>query len=223
VGPGAAIHAGSIPELAFTVQDAAPVQHAAAPALRFALRIESMDGQAIRSILLDTQVQIAARRRGYDDAARDRLFELFGPAHSWGTTLRTLLWTRTTLVVPPFRDETVVDLAVPCSYDLEVAASRYFDALKDGEVPLEFLFSGTVFFSGAGGLLQAARISWDKEAEYRLPVAVWKETLERHFPRTAWLRLGKDGFDRLCAYKSRRALATWDDVVDALLPPGEEA
>src|ERR687886_2354607 len=102
MGPGAAIHAGSIPELAFAVQDAAPVEHAAAPALRFAVRIESMDGQAIRSILLDTQVQIAARRRGYDDAARDRLFELFGPAPSWGATLRTLLWTRTTLVVPPF-------------------------------------------------------------------------------------------------------------------------
>jgi hypothetical protein len=222
VGPGAAIHAGSIPELAFAVRDAAPLEHAAAPTLRFALRIESMDGQAIRSILLDTQVQIAARRRGYDAAAHDRLFELFGPAESWGTTLRTLLWTRTTLVVPPFRGETVVDLLVPCSYDLEVAASRYFDALGDGEVPLEFLFSGTLFFGGPGGLLQAARISWEKEAEYRLPVAVWKETMERHFPGTAWVRLDRDGFDRLCAYKSRRALATWNDVVDALLPAGEE-
>ena len=223
MGPDAAIHAGSIPELAFAVQDAAPVEHAAAPTLRFALRIESMDGRPIRSILLDTQVQIAARRRTYDDAARDRLFELFGAPAGWGTTLRTLLWTRTTLVVPPFRAETVADLPVPCSYDLDVAASRYFDALRDGDVPLEFLFSGTVFFSGPGGLLQTARIPWEKEAEYRLPVAVWRQTMERHFPGTAWLRLGRDGFDRLCAYKSRRALATWDDVVDALLPAGEEA
>ena len=93
---------------------------------------------------------------------------------------------------------------MPCSYDMEVLASKYFDALEDGEVPLEFLFSGTVFYAGAGGLLQIARISWEQEAEYRLPVSVWKETMEAHFRGTAWLRLGKERFDRLCAFKSRR-------------------
>jgi predicted alpha-1,6-mannanase (GH76 family) len=81
-------------------------------------------------------------------------------------------------------------------------------------VPLEFLFSGTVFY---GAPLQAARISWDSEAEYRLPVRVWKETMERHFRDTAWLRLRKERFDRLADYKSRRALATWEDVIDELL------
>ena len=103
----------------------------------------------MRSVLLDVQIQIAARRRGYDAGAHDRLFELFGPVADWGTTLRTLLWTRTTLVVPAFEGSTVVDLDVPCRYDLEVAASRYLDALADGEVPLEFLFSGSVFYTGA--------------------------------------------------------------------------
>lgn len=201
----------SIPQLAFAVVDAAPLEHAAAPTLRFAIGV---DGPPVRSILLDVQIQIAARRRGYDAAAHDRLFELFGPQDAWGTTLRTLPWTRTTVVVPPFEDSTVVDVLVPCSYDLEVTASRYFDALEDGEVPLEFLFSGTVF---AGTPLQATRISWESEAAYRLPVRVWKETLERHFRDTAWLRLRKDRFDRLAAYKSRRALARWEDVIDELL------
>jgi hypothetical protein len=106
---------------------------------------------------------------------------------------------------------------VPCSYDLEVLASRYFDALGDGEVPLEFLFSGTVF---AGTPLQVTRISWEKEAEYRLPVSVWKETLDRHFRGTAWLRLGKPAFDRLSAYKSSHALASWDEAIDGLLEEG---
>jgi hypothetical protein len=209
-----AVSPATVPELAFAVEGAAPLEHAAAPTLRFALRIESLDERPIKSILLDTQIQIAARRRPYDAAAHDRLFELFGPSANWGTSLRTLLWTRTTRVVPPFTGDTVVDLDVPCSYDLEVIASRYFDALADGDVPLEFLFSGTVF---AGTPLQVTRLSWEQEAEYRLPVSVWKETLERHFRGTAWLRLGKDAFDRLSAYKSRHALASWDEAVDGLL------
>jgi hypothetical protein len=209
--------AAALPELAFAVTDAAPLERAAAPTLRFTLRVERVGGGPIRSLLLDTQIQIAARRRGYDAAAHDRLFELFGPPEAWGTSLRTLLWSRTTLVVPPFTDSTVVELAVPCSYDLEVAASRYFDALADGDVPLEFLFSGSVFYDGPDGRLQTIRLSWEQEAGYRLPVAVWKETLDRHFRGTAWLRLGKDAFDRLSAYKSRNALARWDDVVDELL------
>jgi hypothetical protein len=203
------------PELAFAVEDAARVEYAAVPTLRFALRIDA--DVPIRSMMLDAQVQIAARRRGYDRAAHDRLFELFGPVENWSSSLRTLLWTRTTLVVPPFTGSTVANLDVTCTYDLEVAASRYFDALGDGDVPLEFLFSGSVFY---GDVLQAARISWEQEAEYRLPVAVWKETMERHFPGTAWMRLPKESFDKLAAYKSRNALASWEDVVDRLLGEG---
>jgi hypothetical protein len=206
-----------VPELAFSVQDAARVEHAAAPTLRFALRVETLGGEPVRSILLDTQLQIAARRRAYDDGAKERLFELFGPAAAWGTTLRTLLWTRSTLVVPPFTGSTVVDLDVPCSYDLEVVASRYFDALEGGEVPLELLFSGSVFYTGAGGGLQTARIPWEREAEYRLPVRVWRETLEGHFRDTTYLRLRKESFDRLAAYKARHALASWEDALDLLL------
>jgi hypothetical protein len=96
-------------------------------------------------------------------------------------------------------------------------ASRYFDALEDGEVPLEFLFSGSVFYAGEDGRLQTARLSWEQEAAYRLPVAVWKETLERYFRGTAWVRMPKASFDRLAAYKARHALATWGDALDALL------
>ena len=209
--------AGSIPELAFAVLDAAPVTYAAAPTLAFSLRIDCDGERAIRSVLLDTQLQIAARRRAYDEGSRERLTELFGPVKDWGTTLHTLLWTRTTLSVPAFTGSTVVDLPVPCSYDMEVIASKYLDALPGGEVPLEFLFSGTVFYAGAGGQLQAARISWEGDAEYTMPVRVWRETMDHYFPGSAWLRLPKDSFDHLCAYKARHALPSWEAVVDALL------
>jgi hypothetical protein len=202
------------PEVDFAVTGAARVEHAAVPTLRFALRVSA--DAPVRSVLLDVQIRIAARRRAYDAAAHDRLFELFGPVRDWGTTLRTLLWTRTTLVVPAFTGETTVDLDVPCSYDLEVAASRYLDALSGGDVPLELMFSGSVFYA-EDGRLQTVRLSWEKEAAYALPVRVWKETMERYFNGTAWLRLRKDSFDRLSAFKSRHALATWDDALDVLL------
>src|SRR3954447_23401038 len=221
-GPWAAAEAAAIPELRFAVRGAERVEYAAVPTLAFAVAIEAADGRPIRSVLLDVQIRIAARRRRYEASATDRLFDLFGPREAWGTTMGSLLWTRATIVVPPFTGATVAQLPVVCTYDLDVAATRYFDALADGDVPLEFLFSGSVFYAGPGGQLQTARLSWEHEAEYRLPVALWKETLDRHFPGTAWLRLPKDAFDRLCAYKARNALATWDQVVDALLPEEQE-
>lgn len=216
-GPSA-IAADSIPELAFEVVDADRVEHSAVPTLRFVLRVDSAGGQPIRSIVLDTQIRIATRRRAYDPASHDRLFELFGAPADWGTNLQSLLWTRATSVVPPFTGSARVELQVACSYDLEVSASRYFDALDDGHVPLEFLFSGTVFYSNAAGLLQTVRIPWDLEAGFRMPVALWKETMDAHFPGSAWLRLDKERYDRLAAYRSREALPTWEHVVDRLLP-----
>ena len=210
------------PELGFAVRGAARVEHAAVPTLAFTIAVEAPGDTAIRSVLLDVQLQMAARRRAYDAASQVRLFEVFGPAANWGATLRTLLWTRSTLVVPPFTGATTAELLVPCSYDMDVLATRYFDALEDGEVPLEFLFSGSVFYAGPGGLLQVARISWEQEAGFRLPVALWRETLDRHFRGTAWVRLDKERFDRLATFKARRALASWDDALDLLLPPGDE-
>ncbi len=208
--------AGAIPELDFAVLDVAPVPHAAVPTLRFDVRIGAA-GAAIRSIVLETQIQIAARRRGYDGPTEERLYELFGEPERWGATLRTLLWTRTTQVVPAFTGETVVGLTVPCTYDFEVTASRYLDAVRDGDVPLELLFGGTLFYSADDGRLQTARIAWDREAEYRLPARVWRETMDRWFAGTVWVRLRRETFDRLQGHKSRNALTSWDETLDSLL------
>ena len=212
----------AMPRLRFAVTGAWPVDHTAVPTIGFGVRVGSEDGRAIRSVLLDTQIQIAARRRPYDASSTERLFELFGATKDWGTTLRTLLWTRVTAVVPPFTGETDVELHVPCTYDLDVTASRYFAALDGGDVPLEFLFSGTVFYAEPSGALQAGRISWEHDAELRMPLAVWREAMEGHFRDTSWLRLRKDAIDRLAAYRARHALPTWEDALDALLPPGPE-
>jgi hypothetical protein len=208
---------GEVPRLRFSVVDSSSVRHAAAPTLEFALRIDAPDGTPIRSVLLDVQLQVTARQRGYDAAAQRQLLELFGAPERWATTLRTLPWTRLTVVVPPFDASTVVALTVPCSYDLEVSASRYFAALHDGEVPLEFLFSGSVFYATPLGALQTARIAWDHEVHYRMPVAVWRQALDAHFPGSAWLRLSRDRFEALCAFKAQHAFTSWDAAIDALL------
>lgn len=205
------------PELHFAVEHAAPLDYAAVPTLKFALRVDAAGGQPIRSVLLDVQLQIAARQRRYSEGEGERLLELFGTPDRWGTTLRTLPWTRTTVVVPPFTGSAVVDLLIPCTYDLEVTAARYFAALEDGEVPLELLFSGSVFFATPAGALQTARIAWDSDVDYRMPVAVWRQTMDRHFPGCAWLRLGRESFERLCAYKARHAFESWDAAVDSLI------
>jgi uncharacterized protein DUF6084 len=212
--------AEAIPDLAFQVEDAVPERYSAAPTLNFALRIERVGGGPVRSILLDTQLQIAARRRPYGENEQAWLIELFGTPERWGTTLRTLLWTRTTLVVPPFSDSVEVNLPVACSYDLEANAASYLSGLEEGDVPLEFLFSGSVFYTGPGGMLQTARISWDREAEYRLPVRTWREAMDRHFPDSAWLRLGRPAFDGLRAYKAEHGLRTLEDAVERLLGDG---
>jgi hypothetical protein len=206
-----------VPDLDFRVEGAEVLEFAAVPSLLFKLRIENLEDEPVRSVALNTQVRIAARQRHYEASEQERLRELFGEPSAWANTLRSLLWTHTVLQVPRFSGSTVVDMPVTCTYDLEVVAAKYFYALEGGEVPLEFLFSGTVFYAAEGGRLQTARISWEKEAEFRLPVRLWKEMMEHYFPNSAWIRLRKDAFDELYDYKVRKGCPTWEAAVESLL------
>jgi hypothetical protein len=210
---------GGPPSLTITVEDAAVAEFAVVPSLRFRTRVDA-GAATVRSVTLTAQIRVAADRRHYDQAARERLVELFGPPEGWGRTVRSLLWTHATCQVPGFAGSTVVDIPVSCTYDFEVAVAKYFHALDDGEVPLEFLFSGTVFYAD-GGLLRAAHISWETESAYRMPVRVWKDAMDHYFPGSAWLRLPRATFDRLYAFKARNTLATWEDAVEALLAAGD--
>src|SRR5512133_3534089 len=109
--------APATPALAFAVEGAEAVRYAAAPTIAFRLRIDS--DAAVRSLSLTTQIRIAVTRRTYDATDEERLVELFGEPSRWGQTLRSLLWTQATLVVPPFTGTTVVDLPVACTYDFD--------------------------------------------------------------------------------------------------------
>jgi hypothetical protein len=212
----------AVPDLEFKLEGVEVADFAAIPSLVFKLRIENLEDEPVRSVALNTQIRIAATGRHYEAAEQERLLELFGEPSRWKDTLRSLLWTHTVLQVPRFSGSTVVDMPVACTYDLEVVAAKYFYALQDGEVPLEFLFSGTIFYAGEDGRLQTTRISWEKEAEFRLPVRLWKEMMDQYFPNSAWVRLRKDVFDQLYDYKVRKGLPTWEATVEALLRASEQ-
>lgn len=205
-------------DLSYTVVDVEPQCYAAAPALAFKLRIASSDpAQTIHNVLLQCQIQIESTRRRYTPDEQRRLVDLFGAPDRWSETLRTMLWTHASVMVPPFQGETLVDLPVPCTFDFNVAATKYFHGLADGDVPLEFLFSGSIFYPAVGGGLQVARIAWDKEAKYRLPLAAWKEMMDHYYPNSAWLSLPRATFERLYDFKLRSGIPTWEQTVEALL------
>lgn len=212
-----------MPDVTFQVGSAAPVRFAAAPTLGFAVRISAAEpDEPIDAVALRCQLRIEATRRPYTPAEQPKLRDLFGEVARWSQTLRSLLWTHVSTVVPAFRGSTTVDLQVPCSFDFNLAVTKYFDALEEGEVPLTFLFSGTVFHAGADGRLQAVPIPWDREASFRLPVPVWHDLMAHYYPGTAWLCLERDTFDRLNAYKTRRGHPTWERALDTLLAAAQE-
>ncbi|MDQ2731810.1 MAG: DUF6084 family protein, partial [Armatimonadota bacterium] len=190
-----------MPDLSFRVVGAECLPYAASPTLLFRVGIENkIPDEEVHSIILRSQIRIETMRRQYDKEAEERLVELFGEPHRWGETLRSLLWTQSTAVVSQFTGSTVAELPITCTYDFEIAAAKYFYALKDGEAPLLFLFSGTVFYRREAQGLQIAQIPWSKEAQFRLPVSVWREVMDRYFPNSSWLRLRQDLFDRLYLY-----------------------
>jgi hypothetical protein len=208
-----------MPDLSFEVETTEAVPFAAAPLLAFKLRISNRETEEpIHTIALRCQIMIDPQNRRYTAEDQERLRDLFGEPERWGQTLRAMLWTHTNVVVRSFTGSTVVDLPVPCTFDFNVAATKYFAGLEDGEVPLSLLFSGTVFYATEDGSLQVAQISWEKEARYRMPVRVWKEMMNLYYPNTAWLCLRKDVFDRLYRYKVRRGIPTWEQTLESMLP-----
>ena len=207
-----------MPDLSFQVDGAEAVPFAASPLLVFKLRVTNTDrAEQIQTVALRCQIQIEATHRRYSPQEQERLLDLFGEPERWGQTLRTMLWTHASVIVKPFQGSALVDLPVPCTFDFNVAAAKYFAGLEDGEVPVCLLFSGTVFYEGGDGALQVSQISWEKEAKYRLPVRVWQEMMDHYYPNSAWLSLRRDVFDRLYQYKMRRGIPTWEQALESLL------
>jgi hypothetical protein len=203
-------------DLSFTVTGAHAEKHTASPALTFRIRIREAAGAPVHALLLRVGIQIHPRGRKYATQEQERLCDLFGSAERWHETVRPVIWSNTTLVTSEFAGELQTDLTIPCTYDMEVAPTKFFNSLDDGEVPLLFLFSGTVFAKAEGGF-RVEQIPWEKEARFRLPVQIWKDAIESHFPKCGWIRLRRSSLDALQRIKSREALFSWDDVIETLV------
>lgn len=203
-------------ELAIEVIDGRAEPYAAVPTLLLRLAITEPSGDPVHAIALRAQIQIEPQRRRYSKEEEARLLELFGEQPQWGESLRPFLWTHATTMLTGFTGRTEVDLPVTCSYDFEVAAAKYLHSMSDGEIPLALLFSGTVF-ARRDGVVSVQPVAWHVEANYRLPVRVWRDLMDQYFPNSGWIRLRRDTIDALTRYKAERAIPSWEDTFELLL------
>ena len=203
-------------ELVFDCTGVRPDRYAVVPSMSLTLRISETTGQRIETIALRCQIRIEPAKRRYSRVEEERLNDLFGDTSRWADTLKPMQFTTLTAMVPGFTGSTEIELPIPFSYDLELGSARYFNSLESGEIPLLLLFSGTVF-AVTDGRISVQLVPWSKEAPCRIPVSVWREAIDVHFPNTAWLKMSTQTFDELQRFKNQRAIPTWDATLRALL------
>ena len=222
--------------LTFAIAAAQPAPQTAAPAVTFRLQILNASPNRVHALALRAVVRIEPRGRRYTREEAARLYELFGDVQQWDRTLAPVTWAHSALVIPAFDEQIQVDLPVSCTYDLEIASAKYLHAVRAGDVPLTFLFSGTIFTVPAppdhppvpvdpGGParhgLWIEPVPWSAEATFRMPAQVWQDAMDRFFPGGGWLRLQRDTIDRLQAFRGRQAVVSWDEAIGILLQHAE--
>jgi Family of unknown function (DUF6084) len=209
------------PDVEFAVAGARPVRWAATPMLELELQVSETTGRRVYMIALTIQLMIDPARRQYDEETRGRLVELFGAPERWAVTTRSLVWCKLDVLVPAFSGRVAVAVPVSCSYDLELAAAKYLHSLPDGEAPLGLHFNGTIYYEGDDGGLQMVLVPWTKSIDFRMPVSVWRDTIEHFYPHTGWVALHAETLDALARAKLERGLPTFDACVRALLEEHE--
>jgi Family of unknown function (DUF6084) len=207
-----------VADLTFDCIGARPDRFAVVPSMSLNLKIAETTGQRIDAIALRCQIRIEPARRRYSPAEAERLNDLFGDTERWADTLKPMQLTTVSTMVPGFTGSIDVELPIQFSYDLEIGSTRYFAGLDGGEIPLLLLFSGTVFAT-VDGRLQVQQVPWSKEVSCLLPVSVWREAVDAHFPDRAWVTMSRQTLDELTRFKTRHALPTWDATLRALLGP----
>ena len=218
---GAAAPGTEAPEPEFAVLGASARPHAAVPALEFEVHVTEASGRRVYAIALSAQVMIEPARRTYDGDTRERLIELFGAPERWATTTRSLVWHRADVLVPTFTGSTTFRVPVPVSFDLELAAIKYFHALPGGSVPLAFNFNGSVFYRADDDRLQVTLVPWSCTAEFRMPVAVWRELIDSVYPGTGWIAVRSETLEALLRRKAQLGLPSLDACVRGLLEERE--
>jgi len=212
-----------MPELGFYIDDVAAMPHAATPMLAARLRVENARVlEPVHSISLNCQIMIEPLGRGYSAAEEARLHDLFGERERWAQSMKPLLWTIAVLRVKAFTETITIDVPLPCTLDFDVAATKYFYGLEQGEIRASATFSGTVFYARADGALQVMQIPWQSEARFQVSSAQWRAAIDAHYPGNLWLRLPRETFDRLYRYKVLKKIPRWEQLVDHLIDQAEQ-
>jgi hypothetical protein len=82
----------------------------------------------------------------------------------------------------------------------------------------------TIFHDGGEDRgLQISKISWEREAKYRMPHRVWKDMMDVNYPNTAWLCLRRDVFNQLYRFKVSQGIPTWDQALERVLADAGDA
>jgi len=212
----------ALPAPAFAILGAEAIKYAAAPMLEFTGHVSEPEGREVYTIALTAQVMIDPARRAYDDHTRARLVDLFGAPERWAATTHSFLWAEVGVLVPAFTGATAFRLPVQCSYDLELAATKYLYSLPGDEAPLTFNFTGTIFYRGEGGKMQIVKVPWECTTRFDMPIATWREMIEHYYENTGWVALGGDTLERLSARKAARGMHSFDATVATLLQEAGE-
>ena len=95
-----------------------------------ARRLRADSEREIFTIALTAQINVEPARRDHDAATRERLVDLFGEPERWPATTHPFLWAHATTLVPTFTRRGRCSRC-PCrrTFDLEIAAARYFASL----------------------------------------------------------------------------------------------
>ena len=207
--------------LAISVVDVTVDRFATSPHLTAELCLDETTGAVVHAVALRCQLMIEPQRRPYDGAEASAVADVFGARDRWSQTLKPFVWMHAATVTPGLTGRLQVNLPLPCTYDLDVVGAKYLHAVREGDVPLRFLFSGTVFSRGDSGFT-VEQLSWDLEATHRMPVATWRTMMETFFPRTSYLRFTRETISELLRFKAERGLTSWDEVMRDLLQAAPE-
>ena len=203
-------------DVTFSVLDVTPEPYAVTPTLTARVGVAASADDPVHAIALRCQVRIESLRRGYSDEEAAGLTDMFGTRDRWSTTQRTFLWQHCSAMVAGFAGNATVALPLDCTYDFEVTAAKYLHALHGGVLPLQFLFSGTIFVKSERGF-SVQQVSWDCEDRYDMPVGVWQDLIALHYPNTGWVRLRHETVSALAGYKSAHGMLDLDHAVTELL------
>ena len=104
-------------------------------------------------------------------------------------------------------------LTVPFSGDVEIATTRYLASLRDGGIPITFHLNGSILYRGEADRLQVTLVPWSTTARYRLPVATWRELMERRYAGSGFVRLQADTLEALRRRRTELGLPTLDATI----------